>query len=145
MYTIFGKRWIHFDLLHGYKATIFMNELELDMHKEKLEQANKIREDMKKELEVLQARPALTEQDYIELLPEDQKDSAKALYDMQKKVDGERAEEIVAMKNRIKEMGTQVDEADRELQKGYMLTYNNRIKYDFIKNYKIKKTYADKK
>ena len=42
-------------------------------------------------------------------------------------------------------MDDEIANADKELNKGFALTYQNRLKYDFIKNYKIKKTYGDKK
>lgn len=144
MYFVFGNRWLHFDLKHGYKATLFINELELEMHREKFLNAKKAQANMQQDLKRLEARPALTEADYIAELPEDQKDSTKALYDIKKKMDGERAEEITVLKNRIKQMDDEIASANSELQKGYAMTYNNRVKYDFIRNYKIKKSYGEK-
>ncbi len=143
MYFVFGKKWLLFDLKHGYKATLFINELELAMHKEKLSELRKARSSMVEELKKLQERPALQESEYIALLPEEQKESSKALYDIKKKIDGERAEEITTMKNRIAQVESDVATADGELQKGYMMTYKNRVKYDFIKNYKVGKTYGE--
>lgn len=144
MYFVFGKHWLLFDLKHGYKATLFINELELDMHREKLASVTQAKKDMQGELKKLEERPALTEADYIAELPEEEKTSQKALYDMKKKMDGERAEEVTALKNRVKQMDDEISNANGELQKGYAMTYNNRIKYDFIKGYKPKKSYADK-
>lgn len=145
MYMIFGKRWLHFDLKHGYKATLFINELELDMHKEKLDAVLKAKIKMQEDLKALGDRAPLKDQDYIDALPEEDKDSAKALYHIKKKIGGERAEEVTALKNRINQMDDEIANADKELNKGFALTYQNRLKYDFIKNYKIKKTYGDKK
>jgi hypothetical protein len=144
MYTLFGRHWIVYDLKHGYRATLIINELELAMHEEKLNGVNAGKEKMMEELKTLEARPALEEADYLAMLPEEEKESSKALYDLKKKVDGERAEEITTLKNRIKQMDEELANANGELQKGYAMTYKNRIKYDFIKSYKAKKPYGDK-
>jgi hypothetical protein len=144
MFVVFGKRWLLYDLQSGYKATLFMNELELDMHTEKLTSTQKAKEKMQEDLAILQQREPLKEEEYIAMLPDEDKDSKQALYNIRKKVDGERAEEITSLKNRIKQMDDEILKADRELQKGYAMTYQNRIKYDFIKSYKIENTYADK-
>lgn len=144
VYFIFGKHWLLFDLKHGYKATLFINELELDMHKEKLAQVVEGKVKMQEALKDLEARPALTEEEYIAMLPDEEKESKKALYELKKRVDGERAEEITSLKNRIKQMDEEIANADGELNKGYAMTYKNRIKYDFIRTYKIKPTYEGK-
>lgn len=140
---LFGKKWILFDLKQGYKATLFINEIELEMFRDKYNLTVKAKHSLQAELEKLQLRPALTEEDYIKQLGEDK--SPKALYEIKKKVDGERAEEITTLKNRIKQMDEEIASVNGELQKGYAMTYKNRLKYDFIKSYKIKSTYADKK
>lgn len=144
MYFIFGKKWLLFDLKHGYKATLVINELELEMHKEKLQAHIKNKEDLQIKLKELQERPALEEADFIAMLPEEEKGSAKALYDIRKKVEGERAEEITTCKNRIKQADDEIANASGELNKGYAMTYQNRIKYDFIRTYKPKKSYGEK-
>lgn len=144
MYFVFGKHWLLFDLKHGYKATLVINEVEIAMHEEKLKAVQEAKKQMQDELKNLEARPALTEADYLAMLPEEEKQSSKALYDIKKKVDGERAEEITVMKNRVKQMDEEIANANGELQKGYAMTYQNRIKYDFIKSYKPKKSYGDK-
>jgi len=140
---IFGKTWILFDLKQGYKATLFINEIELEMFKEKYALTVKAKHSMQEELQKLQDRPDLKEEDYLAMLTEDK--SPKALYEIKKKIDGERAEEITTLKNRIKQMDDEIASVNGELQKGYAMTYKNRLKYDFIKTYKIKQTYADKK
>lgn len=144
MYMVFGKHWLIFDLKHGYKATLVINEVELAMHEEKLSAVTHGKAKMQEQLKALEERPALTEADYLVQLPEDQRDSSKALYDIKKKVDGERAEEVTVLKNRIKQMDDEIASANGELQKGYAMTYGNRIKYDFIKTYKPKKSYGDR-
>lgn len=144
MYKIFGKHWLLYDLKHGYKATLFINELELDMHKEKLASVEKTKVKMEEDFAELQARPELEDADIIAMLPEEEKESQKALYDLKKKLNGERAEEVTALRNRITQMDDEVATASGELQKGFAMTYQNRVKYDFIKGYKIKKTYADR-
>lgn len=144
MVMLFGKRWIIFDLKMGYKATMVVNELEVALHEEKLANLTRAQEQMKSDLEKLLERPKYTEEEYLAQLPEDQKQSTKALYDIKKKMDGERAEEVTALRNRISQMNDDIASADGELNKGYMLTYKNRVKYDFIKNYKPKKSYGEK-
>lgn len=144
MVVLFGKKWLIFDLKKGYEATMAMNDMELAMHREKHEQLVLAREEMELQIKTLQERPALVETDYLAMLPDDQKESSKALYDIRKKVDGERAEEITTLKNRVSSLNQDIEMADRELQKGYALTFKNRQKYDFIKNYKPKKHYGEK-
>jgi len=144
MNVLFGKKWIWFDLREGYKATIFMDELELELHQQKLKSIQDSKEKMIKEVQTLEARPALKEEDYLAMLPDEDKESSKALYDIKKKVDGERAMEITTLKNRIKSIDDDILQANTELAKGYAKTYQDRLKYDFIRKYKIHKTYADK-
>lgn len=144
MYFVFGKKWLIFDLKHGYKATLVINELEIAMHEEKYKQNVKNKEDLQTKLKELQERPALEEADFIAMLPEEEKESAKALYDIKKKVEGERAEEITTCKNRIKQADDEIANASGELNKGYAMTYQNRLKYDFIRTYKPKKSYGEK-
>lgn len=145
MYTVFGKHWLLYDLKHGYKATLFMNELELDLHRQKLENVSNGKLKMQEELKALEERPALTEEQYLELWEnKEQAPTPKELYEHKKKIDGQRAEEITTVRNRIRAMDEEIANADGELQKGYAMTYKNRIKYDFIREYKIKPTYADK-
>lgn len=145
MYFVFGKHWLLFDLKHGYKATLFINELELDMHREKLENISNAKVKMQEQVKELEARPELTDAEYMANWDGDNEPTPKELYDHKKKIDGERAEEVTALKNRVKQMDEEIANADSELNKGYAMTYKNRVKYDFIRTYKIKKTYADKK
>lgn len=145
MYFVFGKHWILFDLKHGYKATLFINELELAMHREKLKAFVDGKAKMQEELKALETRPELTEEEYLAQWEADAEPTPKELYDHKKKIDGERAEEITTLKNQIKGMDDEISNANGELQKGYAMTYKNRVYFDFINNYKIKESYGDKK
>lgn len=144
MYFVFGKRWLLFDLKHGYKATLVINELELDMHREKLSAVQKAKRELEAEVEKLEAVAPYTDEELVAMLPVEDRESKKALYDIRKLKEGERAEEIARLKNQSKAMENEIGTANGELQKGYAMTYQNRIKYDFIKNYKPKATYGDK-
>lgn len=145
MTMIFGNRWTLFDLRQGYKATLYMNEVEIAMHEERVNAVMKAKQAMADELKALQERPALEDADYIAMLDDADKDSSTALYNKKKEVDGARAEEITTLKNRLSAMDEEVATADHELQKGYAMTYQNRLKYDFIKQYNKTKSYADNK
>lgn len=142
-YFVFGKHWLLFDLRHGYKATLFINELELDMHREKVRACQNERRAIAEELELLQAEEPLSDEALISLIPDEEKDKPKALYDIRRKKEGERAEATVALKNRLASADNDIADANGELQKGYAMTYGNRLKYDFIRTYKIKKSYGD--
>lgn len=144
MYFVFGKRWLLFDLKHGYKATLVINELELEMHREKLKAVKDAKRELEAEVEKLEAVPPYTDEELVAMLPEEDRESKKALYDIRKLKEGERAEEIAKLKNQAKAMENEIATANGELQKGYAMTYQNRIKYDFIKSYKPKATYGEK-
>lgn len=139
-YMILGKRWIKWDMLQGYKMAIFVNEVEIDMNKAKLSEALTRKEKLENDLKELEATPL---KEAIELLPEGEKNDSKAIYDMEKKIKGERAEQVQLFKNQIKSAHTDVEMADGELSRVFSITYSNRRKYDFVRNYKIKATYAD--
>jgi hypothetical protein len=138
---ILGKRWIKWDMLQGYKMAIFVNEVEIDMNKAKLAEAQSRKEKLENDLKELEGTPL---KEAIELLPESEKNDSKAIYDMEKKIKGERAEQVQVFKNQIKSAHTEVEMADGELARVYSITYGNRRKYDFVRNYKIKATYADR-
>lgn len=144
MYFVFGKHWLLFDLRHGYKATLFINELELDMHRAKLRACQDDKRAIEKELEELEATTNYSDEELIAMLPEEDKESKKALYDLRKLKDGERAEAIGVLRNRIASAENDIASANGELQKGYAMTYQNRMKYDFIRTYKPKTSYGDK-
>ena len=141
-YLIFGKRWIKWDMLQGFKMSIFANEMEIEMDKEKFDDATKRKSELEESLKQLEESDL---PDPKTLLPEDKQNDEKALYDMKKTIEGERKEQIIIFKNQIKQANTEVEIADGQLSKTYSIAYSNRRKYDFVKNYKIKATYADKK
>ena len=144
MYFIFGRHWIIFDLKHGYKATLVINELELDMHKEKVNAVKEEKRALEAKLAELEAREPLSDEALIAMLPDELKDKPKALYDIRREKEGERAEEITTVRNQMNVMENELATANGELQKGYAMTYQNRLKYDFIKQYKSRPTYGDK-
>lgn len=139
-YLLLGKKWIKWDMLQGYKMAIFVNEVEIDMNKAKLREATERKEKLEADLKALEETPL---KEAKELLPEDQHNDTKAIYDMEKKIKGERNEQIQTFKNQIKSAHTEVEMADGELSRVYSIAYSNRRKYDFVRNYKIKATYAD--
>lgn len=139
-YLLLGKKWIKWDMLQGYKMAIFVNEVEIDMNKAKLREATERKEKLEADLKALEETPL---KEAKELLPEDQHNDSKAIYDMEKKIKGERNEQIQTFKNQIKSAHTEVEMADGELSRVYSIAYSNRRKYDFVRNYKIKATYAD--
>lgn len=139
-YLLLGKKWIKWDMLQGYKMAIFVNEVEIDMNKAKLREATERKEKLEADLKALEETPL---KEAKELLPEDQHNDTKAIYDMEKKIKGERNEQIQTFKNQIKSAHTEVEMADGELARVYSIAYSNRRKYDFVRNYKIKATYAD--
>lgn len=137
---LFGKRWILWDMIQGFKMSIFVNEIEIAMDKQKYEDAKKRKVELEEALAKFEASE-LT--DPVTLLPEDKKTDSKAIYDMKKKLENERKEQIDIFKNQIKSAGTEIEIADGQLSKTYSIAYSNRRKYDYVKNHKIKPTYAD--
>lgn len=135
--VFFGKRWVLFDLRQGYKATLFMNDVETEMIRQRVAELVKAHESLQSEMNVLEQKD-LSDEVIIAMLPEDQREDKKALYDMSKKVRGENAEAITVYKNRIASLGNDITAEEGELQKAYSITYKNRVKYEFLRNYKIK-------
>ena len=141
MYVILGKRWVLWDMIQGFKMSIFVNEVEIAMDKQKYEEAKARKLKLEEDLAKLEDTP-LT--DPVTLLPEDKKTDQKAIYDMTKKLEAERKEQVTVFRNQIKSAGTEIEIADGQLSKTYSIAYSNRRKYDYVKNYKITATYADK-
>lgn len=140
MYFIFGKRWLLLGMKHGYKTSIFVNHLEAEMAKLKIKKAKENRVMMERELADLEATPL---KDAMSELPEEDRTNAKKLFDLEQAIKEERAQAIQGLKNRIKSLSQEEQLADGELQRIYSIEYSNRLKYDFVRNYKIQTTYAD--
>ena len=140
MYMIFGKHWIKWDMLQGYKMAVFVNEAEIEMEKQKVQEATDRAGRLKRELEMLETAEFA---DPLSLLPAELHDDKREVQKMEYKQKQERAEQIQTFKNQIKSAEQDIQLADGGLQKIYAITYTNRRKYDFMKNYKITSTYAD--
>lgn len=140
MFTLFGKSWIKRDMLRGLKGAIFVNEMEIGMAKEKFTNAVNTKRSLEEEYQKLLDSPLKTTD---ELLPESDKENKHAVYEMDKKIKGERAEQIETFKRSIKEATTEMAVAEAEVDRTFGIAYGNRRKYDFIKKFKIVPTYAD--
>lgn len=140
MYMIFGKRWIKYEMVSGMKMALFVNEAEIEMEKAKVQEATDRVGSLKRELEILETSDFA---DPRTLLPEDLQEDKREIQKMEYKQKQERAEQIQTFKNKIKSAEQDISLADGGLQKIYAITYTNRRKYDFMKNYKITSTYAD--
>jgi hypothetical protein len=136
MYALLGKRWIMLGMKHGYKTAIFVNEIEIEMQKQKLNSAKKRKEGTEHELELLKASP-------LPSIPESITE-AKEKYDYEQKLKKEREEALKGLEKLQHECFQDEQLADGELSRIYSIAYQNRLKYDFLCGYKIKDTYADK-
>lgn len=141
MFAVFGKSWVKRSMLSGLRGAIFVNEMEVAMAKEKHAAAVKAKEELEKAYQELLDAPL---KDAIELVPESEKENKHSLYEMEKTIKKERAEQIETFRRRIKEATTEVAVAEAEVDRNFGITYGNRRKYDFIRKYKIVPTYADK-
>lgn len=140
MYILFGKHWIKWDMIQGYKMAIFVNEAEIEMDKQKIQDASDRKEKLEAELKELE-ESELT--DPLTLLDPELHNDKREVQKMEYKLKQERAEQIQLFKNRIHSAGQDIQLYDGDLQKTYSIAYTNRRKYDFMKNYTIKRTYAD--
>lgn len=140
-YLVFGKKWLLWNVKHGLKSALFVNEMEIDMQRNKQALARLNLKTLKQEVEDLEASPL---KDAIEMLPEDKRDDKQAVAEMVTKIRLERENAIKGLLNRIKSEEQTVALADGELERIYGITYGNRMKYDFVRNYKIKPSYADR-
>lgn len=131
MYTIFGKHWLKYEMVEGYRGALFVNEAEIVMNKMKIEEATARRDSLKADLEMLETSPLNV------AIGSEPKEEYKAKQ--------EREQQVKTFKNQIKSAETDMALADGELDRIYSITYSARRKYDFMKNYKVTSTYADKK
>jgi len=145
MHLLFGRRWHIFDLKQGYRATIYINDMEVAMNEQRVNDVEDRKVQMQAELKALENRAPLTDEQYRALQTDPSVElTGKELYEHKKKIDGERAEQVTAMRNRLKQMDDEAASAFGELQKAYAIAYQNRVKYDFIRTYKpTKESYAD--
>jgi hypothetical protein len=134
MYMIFGKYWIKYEMIQGYKMALFVNEAEIVMNKIRVEEATE--------------RKALLEKGLLDLEnsslkvtdSSDHKENSKEEY----KARQEREHQVKTFKNQIKSAETDRALAEGELDRIYSITYGARRKYDFMNSYKVTSTYADK-
>lgn len=124
LYLIFGKRWILKSMREGQKTAVFINEVELDMAKEKRRGAQTQVEKLQATLQKMDDRYH-KRGDYDESLNVTAKDLQDAKENLQK------AEGVVA-------------KFDGELAQANSNLYTSRLKYDFLKAYKIRPVYGDK-
>lgn len=141
MYTLFGKHWVKWDMIEGYKMAIFVNEAEIQMEKDKLRTAEEKKAKLEADMVALKNSPLA---DPLTLLSPDQAEDKREVQKMEYKLKQEREEQLEQFKAQIKSAETEIQMADGSLSKVYAIAYSNRVKYDFMKNYKITDTYADK-
>lgn len=140
-YLIFGKRWVLWNMKHGIKTALFVNEIEIEMNRNKIKDAQARSTSARSELEALKATPL---KEPASILPESEKENKKSLYDAEQKLKHERSEAMRGLEMALKEAETDIQLADGELSRIYSITYSNRRKYDFVRDYKIKPSYADR-
>lgn len=109
-------------MLHGLKTAMFVNEIEIDMFKDRRKKAERDFNFYDEKVEEYEAI-------YQKRVESDQKVTPKM---------------IQMMKDRRDEAKNRIAMADGELDRIYSITHGNRRKYDFIKNYEVKKNYGDK-
>ena len=141
MYMIFGKRWIRFEMLHGLKSAMFVHQADIEMQVASINQQSKLLTQLQEDLKKLETT---TLKSADEILPEDQRKNPDAVFNAERKIKGERAEQISTFKNRIESTKNEIQNKEQELSKVQSMAYKTRLKFDFVKNYKIKPTYGDK-
>lgn len=139
-YLIFGKQWLLWGMKNGYKSAIFVNEVEIDMQKQRLAEIQERKAELVSGLEELEEEPL---KEASTLLTSEEMENKKLVYETESKIKHERNEQLETFRNRIKSVTNEEMSQDGELQRIYHIAYSNRRKFDFIKGYKIKKTYAD--
>lgn len=138
---LLGKRWIKWDMVQGYKMAIFVNEAEIEMERMKVQDATERHEKLQRDMAELEASPLTDPLTLLDpSLHEDKREVEKMLF----KIKEERKEQLLTFKNQIKSASNDIQIADGALQKIYSITYSTRRKYDYMKDYKIVDTYADK-
>lgn len=140
MYTILGKRWILWDMKAGYKMAIFVNEMEVKMEMDKMKKLEARKAELEEGYRELTESPL---KNAVEFLSPDKQDDKKAIENMEFKLRKERESQLDNFRKLIKEVTQEVQMADGQLSRANGIAYGNRIKYDYIKNYKITKSYTD--
>jgi len=120
MYWIFGKRWVLYSMKTGLKVAVFINEVEVEMNKQAHRNAIRDRDRYEKEMEALLNAPE------DERLPKDEYKNRKKFLE----------DSIAGAKE-------QVDQKSIELQQANQIAFKSRNKLDFIRNYKITRSYGD--
>lgn len=140
MNLIFGKRYIVYDMRQKMKAVLLSDEQEISFVKSKGDQVRQLLEASKEKLEHFQTAPLEKAED---TLPEDKRTDAKALYDENQRIEKERRGILTTLQKEVKEYEQSLNGEDGMLAKLYEQTLLHRERWDFLKHYKIKKTYAD--
>lgn len=135
MYQIFGKYWILYDMRQGLKMALMVNEAEVAMHRAKI----RTHQDTKAKLEANLAD--LKGVDPLEGLQEPAEHAdPKAYRDAKKlRIDGHAAA-IEELEGQIRGQNDSISGTDGELQRIYNILYHNKLKYDFLKTYKPKRS-----
>jgi len=133
-YMFFGKRYIRWTMIQGVKMAIFVDEVEIDRAKAKRQVMVKLLEDTEKELKEVESTEVSGANSDLD---------NKEKYEADKKIKEERKIKIATLQNRIKQARTEVEQSDGALAQCFSQAYQDRVKYDFLRGYKIKDTYAD--
>lgn len=137
MYMLLGKRWVLWDMKQGLRMAVFVNEVEVAMHRNKIRAHQDERARLESELEILKKR------DPLEGLEEG--DDRKAYYDAKKLREKAHSEAIEDLEGKIRSQDDSISGTDGELQRINNIAYHNRLKLDFVRSYRPKKSYADGK
>ena len=141
MNFLFGKRYALYIMRQRMKVQLLSDDMEIAHVKSKGDQVRELIEATKEKLEHFESAPLAKAED---TLPEDQRTNSKALYDENQRIEKERRSLLTNLRKELGEYEKHLHGEDGMLSELYSQTLLHREKWDFLKHYTIKKTYADK-
>lgn len=159
MTILFRNHWHMFALKYELAKRLFLDEVEMNMQKDKVKERRELVSGMQKQLDDMEEVVNQTDEEIFQGLidsatDEEERESisslegnekARAISAERKRLAKENAEDIAARKVELKARTEELEKEDDILKKAYGITYQNRLRYDYLTSYKPRKGYAEKK
>lgn len=130
-YLILGRRWILFQMRVGLREAVFASEMEHDL-------ALRTHREYLKEKEAFQAQLAEASEETMPDVPSDIADDAEKRAAFKTEWQENHARRIDELKKDITNRDIMMQGADGEIGRTRSHVMNNRRKYDFVKNYRLR-------
>lgn len=130
-YWLLGRRWILTQMKAGLREAVFASEMEHELALRKHRDFLKEKEAFEAELNELQDAPEPS-------IPDDIADDAEKRAAFKREHTEAMSKRIDELKKDITNRDIMMQGADGEVGRTRALVMNNRMKYDFVKNYRLR-------